>query len=150
MLMSIESALYPQLPFIQVLELGGRPLLLFALALINWSVVALALQLLAKRNPVVSVPSAMRIYGQLRLASYQEGEANMTPQHSLFVALLQPNLTLPQLMADTDEQPATPFDIMLEMLEQVLQANPGLDLVLWPETAESIDCAPGTSSRNDL
>lgn len=154
--MSIESALYPQLPFIQVLELGGRPLLLFALALINWSVVALALQLLAKRNPVlviallVSVPSAMLIYGQLRLANYQEGGANMNRQHSLSVALLQPNFTLPHLVADADEQPANPFDIMLEMSEQVLQANPGLELVLWPEIPERIDCAPGASSRNDL
>ena len=153
--MSPEAALYPLPGFIQILDLGGRPLLLFVLALINWSLADMLLRLLSGVSFTGIALSLMMVvalvlgYGHLRLAGLAV-DGNAGADGNLIVATLQPDLALlHQGEEDGADQPAN-LDVLIAMSEQVLLTNPSVFLVLWPETPERIDCGAGAASRGQL
>lgn len=154
--MSPEAALYPLVGFIQILDLGGRPLLLFVLAMINWSLVALLVRLYSGVRVGGLVMSIMMLivvvmgYGEFRLTSYAGGSGDESGT-SLAVASIQPNFAVsPQQPQTVEPNEPGNLEVLLAMSEQVLLANPDIELLVWPETPERIDCAVGAESRAHL
>jgi apolipoprotein N-acyltransferase len=153
--MSPEAALYPLLGFIQILDLGGRPLLLFVLALVNWSLAGLLLRYLSGvRFTGIAVSLAIVValvlgYGHVRLSSLAV-DGNTGAQGKLTVATLQPDLPL---LHDVDRDDASEpgnLDVLMAMSQQVLITHPSVSLIVWPETPERIDCGAGAASRDEL
>ncbi len=153
--MSPEAALFPLTGFIQVLDLGGRPLLLFLLALINWSLVILLLRYIAGARiagvaiALLAVLALVTGYGQFRLSGL-ESESQSAAPDPLTVATLQPGF--PSSVETSQGGSIEPgnLDVLLALSQQVLEDHPQVALVLWPETPERIDCDPGATSRSQL
>lgn len=126
---------YQFLPVIQIVELFGMPGLSAVIMLVNGALYEL---LLARRNgraPVrrrLVVPfaaaAATLIYGLVRLPMIEEKQAGAD---KLKVALIQTNLGARDKKLRAEEFVAR----HVEMSEAAARESPGLDLIVWPESA---------------
>jgi apolipoprotein N-acyltransferase len=142
---------YPVL--VQLLDLGGEPLLLYVFILANWLAANLLLRLRDAKRLALSLGSLFSLcafviaYGSYRLHQYHVAETAGGPGRFVQVAAVQPNLTLPK---EDSEQPGDPVEQLLQMSNQVLAKHPDIDLVIWPETPKSLDCSKRSTSRRRI
>lgn len=140
-----SHALYGFPLLVQLLDLGGQPLLLFTLLLINWLLVDLVLRVRERRNYwssaawIASICVLVVGYGYFRLARLQAEEGRITPDRVLRVGIIQPNIPL--------EGDPIPHSTALNQLQTLLDQSASLfpagqqvDLVVWPETPIRISC----------
>jgi len=142
--------------FIQILDLGGEPLLLFALCLFNWLFVDLILRIRRHQSLKRSVASMLLLcalvtaYGHFRLNQLHQEEADGDKARIITVAAVQPNIPLPGRPDARPEELTNPLGTILGMSEDVLAANPDVELVVWPETPITIDCARDSDALQHL
>jgi apolipoprotein N-acyltransferase len=143
---NVAHALYRSPRLIQLLDLGGLPLLTFVVLLVS-ALLAEGVATLA-RSPrraaqlflaAACVPLLVLAYGSWRLAVIAEA-----PATELRIGFVQPAEPLddygsrqPISRGERDAE----FDQLLALTERLATARPYLDLVLWPEVPFSL--APG-------
>ena len=139
-----SHALYGFPLLVQILDLGGQPLVLFTLLLINWLLVDLVLRIRQRRNYwssaawIASICVLVVGYGYFRLARLRAEEGRAAPDRVLRVALVQPNIPL-----EGDSNPYSslnPFHTLLDQSASLFTAGHQIDLVVWPETPIRINC----------
>jgi apolipoprotein N-acyltransferase len=140
----------------QMLDVGGRPLLLFTLYLFNWLLVDLVLRLRRRGDYKVGALWLVLIvvlvvgYGRVRLAQSHGAEATRTPGRTLRVAIIQPNLPLAGDSDPHSTDALNPFQALLEQSEAALSVDHSIELVVWPETPTRLACADDMGVRPQL
>lgn len=149
-------ALYVFPMFIQHLDLGGEPLLLFGLCLVNWLFVdiVLSVQRRARLTMAVvalcSVLAIMATYGWLRLRQYEHGELQANPIRLITIATIQPNTPLPTQLGTSFDVGEDPKTLLVRMSAETLDTTPHVNLLVWPETSTTIYCAEAADDRGQV
>lgn len=145
-----SHALYRVPLLIQILDIGGQPLLLFTLYLFNWLCVAVIVAIRDGQRYRGAVTSLLCLgvcvvgYGYARVTAEREsGEGRAR------IALIQPNapVTGPH---PHSEDALNPFRAPLDMSTRVLSDRARIDLVVWPEIPTRISCESETGVRSEL
>ena len=151
-----SHALYRLPVFVQILDLGGQPLLLFTLYSINWLLVDVAWKIRQGGNYRASTALAVGIcafvsaYGCLRLAQFHGEEAHRTPDRALRVAMIQPNITLAGDSSPHSQGELNPFHTLLDQSAGLLSEDHSIELVVWPETPTRISCDDESEIKPEL
>lgn len=151
-----SHALYRLPILVQILDIGGQPLLLFVFYLVNWLLVDLALRLWQRRDYRVSAAWIVGIgavvigYGRFRFAQYHSEEAQHPPDRVLSIAIIQPNIPLAGDSNPHSADALNPFHTLLEQSAGVLAGRRPIELVVWPETPTRITCEDESGTRPQL
>lgn len=141
---------------IQILDLGGQPLLLFAFYFFNWLLLEAGLRIWRRQSvaailaPLIGVATLVPGYGIFRLAQYHRVEGRRSRDHTLRVAMIQPNIPLAGEAEPTSEDELNPFRTLLAQTADAFATGTALDLVVWPETPDRITCGNATGVRPEL
>lgn len=135
---------------IQIVELGGIPILLFLMYLVTWLCVAAIVNL--KTRPkyamgilllAAAVPAMTAVYGHCRLTILrQQLTAHKTPK--LSVGWIQPNFNIHGRNRNAWEKEVTAVEAMSRDLAL---KNPSLDLIVWPEIPPPISYTENANDR---
>ena len=142
---SVASGQYVYPKLIQVVDIGGVPLLLFAVVLVNLLLTQALIGLVAaraqrRRLPLRSVyyigvalmvPCLLLLYGTLRCA-----QINRLPTTAIAIGWVQPNL-----------QRSDTIDSLLAQTWALAAANPALDLIVWPEFPPAFSWSDNDADR---
>lgn len=141
-----SHALYGFPLLVQILDLGGQPLVLFTLLLINWLLVDLVLRIRQRRNYwssaawIASICVLVVGYGYFRLAGLRAEEGRALRDRVLRVALIQPNIPLEGDSNPHSTDASNPFHTLLDQSADLFSAGHQIDLVVWPETPIRVSC----------
>jgi apolipoprotein N-acyltransferase len=147
-----SHALYEFPVLVQLLELGGQPLLLFTLLMINWLLVELIVRVRERRNYwssaawIASICLVVIGYGYFRLTRLRADEARATPDQVLRVAVIQPNIALENDSSSHSPDTFNQLQILLDQSASLLSAGNQIDVVVWPETPIRIGCGAEPAS----
>ncbi|MCB2225473.1 MAG: apolipoprotein N-acyltransferase [Desulfarculaceae bacterium] len=137
---SLAHHLFDQPLFIQMADLGGAPLLLFLVVLVNWLGAELLAGLLRRRwlwSRAVALALVVAVvagYGALRLNQFRALAAAAAPDRFVSLTVLQPNVPV-------RGQGPEPVQAALEARALALaQAAPPGSVALWPEVPPALDC----------
>lgn len=132
---SLAHSQYPYPLAIQVLDLGGVPLLMFIMQLCNWLlVVAVARCRTSPRTAVTALALTATViaanfsYGHLRLAQLHQTANASAEGITLAVGIVQPNIPVER----RDPVAAQNAQRTLEAMTRQLAAE-GAQLIIWPE-----------------
>ena len=131
--------------YTQMLDIGGEPLLLFVLILVNWLFVDLILRLKNQQQIKTSLIATVMLitvttsYGYFRLSQYHYNESNIIQDDMITIASIQPNIDLPKRLISSSTT-KNPINILLQMSEQALTENSEVDLLVWPEIPAKLNC----------
>jgi len=138
---NITHALYNSPRVIQILDLGGIPLLLFSIILSNWLILDLILKLKNKEKPVVVLICLVSLYlfivgyGTFRLDQFHVAEKSAKANQFLQVESIQPNLPLKSKKIGVDL-----LDSAFELTEKSAERHPKGEFVVWPEIPLTPTC----------
>ncbi len=151
-----SHALYRFPVLVQILNLGGQPLLLFALYFFNWLLVEL---ILCRRNgrssnltlvSILAITILVPAYGYLRLSRFHKEQAHASFDRKIRIAVIQPNIPL---RGDSDPHSVdsmNPFHALLDMSGNLLTRDASVDLIIWPEMPTRITCEDDYGTRSEL
>jgi apolipoprotein N-acyltransferase len=128
-------ALYQSPLFIQSADLGGIPIVLFCVILINRCGADVIRRIMARINPLpplatlAAVMAFIAIYGGIRLAQLDAEAATAPKEQTISIAAIQPDI--PTHPANGDEQAAVAAAMVAT--EKDLRNKPALDIIIWPE-----------------
>jgi apolipoprotein N-acyltransferase len=143
-----SNALYSFPILVQILDLGGQPLLLFTIYLTNWLLLDALLAFTQGRKSSRSLLSLLALgivvsgYGYFRLSEYRAEEVAHFSESRLRIGVIQPNLLIANdLGARRNREAKLDLDraLLAQSANMLLGRNP-LDLVVWPETPTRISC----------
>lgn len=149
-------ALYHFPVFTQVLDLGGVPLLLFCLFLVNWLLVEGILRAKKLQSTWFSFVSVfvlmglITIYGVFRLNQFHEATRAMGPDRLITISSIQPNIPVSKRSDVPPEDKDNDVITLVTMSEQALKANPNAELVVWPEIPLWRSCDDDSDERELL
>ncbi len=138
---NITHAFYNSPRVIQILDLGGIPLLLFTIILSNWLVLDLILKIKNKQKPtgvficLVLLHLFILGYGTFRLDQFHNLEKSADKNQILRVESIQPNLPIHSNKTGVDL-----LDVAFELTEKSAESNPKGELVVWPEIPLTPTC----------
>lgn len=142
-------ALY-NFPFlIQILDLGGQPLLRFVFYLFTWTLADLILRLRERRSPKPPIAALFAIavllpaYGYWRVREFRDLEST----RSMNVTIIQPNIPLGGDSNPHSSDALNPFHTLVDLSAAFLASHPNVDLVVWPETPLRITCQDDWGTR---
>ena len=145
-----SHSLYTLPLFLQILDLGGMPLLLFVLNLVNLWIAEAVHCLVHSRSPLKPVLlcgvvlALVAGYGKYRICRVDAELATAGPGKTLTIASVQPNIPLTGMGTDTAVARA------VALSTQALASFPGAELVVWPELPVWFGCHAGTKAGNML
>lgn len=146
-------ALYRFPLFLQLLDLGGVPLLLFLLNLINWMFICLILRIRKRQSVVPSIITLAVIlciitgYGTYRLGEFHRQIKVADVRQIIQIASIQPNIEQLKKHADVPrEETVDLYEKLVELTKKALDTHPGAELVAWPELPRSIPCDCGDAN----
>jgi len=145
---SEAHSLYAWPLFLQVLDLGGAPLLLFFIYLVNFQIVRALTARGSQRSPVpalISIAIAFVFlagYGGYRLQTLHQPMKTVNQKQQITVLSIQPNVPIGSLIVpdvpanerDNDEKTA------LRISREAARLHPEADLVVWPELPLAYHC----------
>lgn len=141
---------------IQILDLGGEPLLLFVLCLFNWLLVDLIQRFTANQNLKTSLAAILALfisipaYGFFRLENNHHIQSKNDATDSIKIATIQPNIPLPNDVAPHSGKSVDSLAILLDLSSQILKDNLDTNLVVWPETPDQINCDNGSKAYDQI
>lgn len=137
---------------IQIVELGGIPMLLFAIYLTTWLCVAAARNIRNGPTALVSlllaaaIPAGIFAYGHLRLETVRKQlAAPETPR--LTVGWIQPNFTTRDRNREAWEDKIA---LIEEMTCDLTDRTPAPDLIVWPEMPPPVSYCDNPEDRNRI
>jgi len=131
---------------LQVLELGGVPLLLFFIYLTNRLVAEVLQEILARRRfpfkvaaGAVAIPASIFLFGVLRIHQVDAEARSATAGRHFTVGAIQPNIPIG---VPTDRQPApealgNSIFTAMQQARDLVEEMPQLDLIAFPENPET-------------
>ena len=139
---SIAHTQYQYPIVLQILELGGSPLLLFLIFWVNWLVADGVLAFQNNRSipwkPLgasVAIFSTVIIYGAIRLQQFDSSMKSAPRGQWLTVGAVQPNIPI-AVMKERQPDPnalANDFFSAMEQAKELAQRHPEIDLLALPE-----------------
>jgi apolipoprotein N-acyltransferase len=139
--------LYASPLFIQVLDLGGAPLMLFSIYLVNFQSVRV---FTARRSQGSPVPALVSIavtfafivgYGGYRLQALQQQMKTPNPGRQITVLSIQPNVPVSQNARDVPYGDGEKdMKSVLSFSREAARLSPRADLVVWPEIPLAYHC----------
>jgi apolipoprotein N-acyltransferase len=134
--------------FLQVLDLGGAPLLLFFIYLVNFQIVRALTARGSQGSPIpalVSIAIAFVFlagYGGYHLQTLHQQMKTANQKQQITVLSIQPNMPISRLRVldvppnerENDEKTA------LLISREAARLHPGADLVVWPELPKAYHC----------
>lgn len=153
---SLEHSLHAFPLAIQVLDLGGRPLLLFLLALGNWLVADLISRIREKRGTkstvlgFVLLLTVVSTYGSFRLSQFDHYDVTNGMLSRIRIGVIQPNFPLPGHSGGGGIVTQHPLKTLTRLSEQLSADVEDIDLIVWPEIPYRINCSDGAESRTGL
>lgn len=135
--------LYQSPLFIQTADLGGVPLVLFFVVLINRCAADLIRRGAARMNPIpplaalIAVMAFIIVYGGIRLARMGAEASGAQKDEMIRIAAVQPDI--PTRLAEGNQEAAVLSAIAAA--ENKLRKQPAIDLVVWPEMPVYLWCA---------
>lgn len=153
---SEAHSLYAWPIFLQVLDLGGAPLLLFFIYLVNFQIVR---AFTAGRSRSSRVPSLAAIavvllflagYGGYRLHALHQQMKTANPKQQITVISIQPNIPIGRKYRDDVPPDDRGNDIhtALTLSRDAARLHPGAELIVWPENPSFYYCQ--TEARRDI
>jgi len=146
-------ALYRFPLFIQILDLGGVPLLLFLLNLINWMFICPILRIRKRQSAVLSMITLVVIlciimgYGTYRLGEFHRQIKGADSKQIIQITSVQPNIEKLKKNADVRRQETVRhYKTLAELTEEAWDTYPGTEFVAWPEIPWSIPCDCGDAN----
>ncbi len=144
---------------LQVLELGGTPLLLFLMLWVNWlladawsgfqnRVTACRRNILAAVGVILFVTA----YGWIRLRSWEHAIASAAPSQQFTIGAIQPNIPIPVPLA-RQPCPAAESNSLSTAFTQaanLARLHPGIDLLAFPENPELFEFNINSTRRQAL
>lgn len=135
---------------IQIVELGGMPMLLFCIYLVTWLCAAALVNLKKRLGYALSavvlagiIPAGIAVYGHLRLdAVRQQLAAPGTPR--LTVGWVQPNFNIQSRSRNAWEDGAETVD---GLTRDLARKKPKPDLIVWPEIPFPISYSGNADDR---
>jgi apolipoprotein N-acyltransferase len=149
---------------IQILDIGGVPILLFSVALVNMVLVDLILCIKDKRSVVpatltlVITMGMIAGYGQYRLNVFHEELSSAPTERIVRIGSVQPNIPDPRnrtiengpaqthIPASKWKGPRTNLlvdeglNTIFEMSRGLVRSHRNLDLIVWPEIPVVVEC----------
>ncbi|MDA8126324.1 MAG: apolipoprotein N-acyltransferase [Deltaproteobacteria bacterium] len=134
--------------FLQVLDLGGAPLLLFFIYLVNLQIVRI---FTARRSASSPLPALLTIaaafvflaaYGGYRLQTLHAQMETAAPGRQMTVISIQPNIPIGREYRE-DVPPAdrgNDVHTALAMSAEAARLHPAAELIVWPENPSFYDC----------
>lgn len=153
---SLEHSLYAFPLVLQVLDVGGRPLLLFLLAWGNWLMADVILKASAHQDMKVAsyilavLVSGVCTYGVVRLAQLDYVDAIDGPRNKIRIGVVQPEFPLPGRVDDGSTSTEHFLNRLTRLSEQLSSGEKRMDLIVWPEIPYRIDCSSRTENRSTL
>ena len=154
MTVNMAHAQFRNTLLIQVLEIGGTPLLLYCYMLVNLSMGQALLRTITSRSlPIrelmiaVSVVGLLVAWGSIRL--YGAPTASAETGQDLAVAFVQPNIAEPSASLQEKARSAwsrQAVERLIAQSEDLLRRHEGLQFVQWPEVSALFDF--GSPGRN--
>jgi apolipoprotein N-acyltransferase len=138
----IAIALYQSPLFIQTADLGGVPLVLFFVLLINRCAADLIRRGAARINPIsplaviCAVMAFVTVYGGNRLAQMRTEASDAEKREMIRIAAIQPDI--PTRLAEGNQEAAVLSAIAAAEME--LRKHSAVDLVVWPEMPVFLWC----------
>ena len=145
-------ALYTFPLFIQILDVGGQPFLLFVFYLFTWSLAEVILRLHQRRDPsraltvLLAIAILVPTYGYFRVRQFDGVE----PTRPMNIAVVQPNIPLGGDSNPHSSDGLNPFHTLVDMTAKFLSNQTRVDLVVWPETPLRITCQDGSGTRTQF
>lgn len=136
---------------IQILDLGGVPLLLFALNLANFLLAGALLHLIKRESSVlhlvafVLVVGLMVGYGAYRLDKIRHEMEDAGKNRLIEIVSIQPNLPVRRAGVPFifgDRKKISDLQTALDLSEEAVRRHPKILLVVWPELPEAMTCDP--------
>ena len=127
---------------IQVLDLGGLPLLLFIIYLANGYALDVITGLLRKQKPLapavafILLLSVIAVYGKFRLDEHHDKKAEGGPEQSIRVVSIQPNIPLVSYL----RKGSIHLQPMIKLSRQAIKKFPAGDVFVLPEIPNNLDC----------
>ena len=131
----LAHALFRDPTMTQIVELGGVPMLQFALHATGFAACCIGIKNLSRNRRLsmlliaVVIPVCTYCYGTLRISTLTD--ELLASKDSLTVAMIQPNM--PIKSSAEAAQDNTPPVTIIEQTMRVLQQQPAPNLVVWPE-----------------
>jgi apolipoprotein N-acyltransferase len=147
-----SHSLYAFPVLIQILDLGGQPLLLFVFYLFNWALAGTIVRLREHRSPRLALATLLALavlipaYGYFRVSQFRDLESGQPVK----IAIVQPNIPLSGDSNPHSSDALNPFHTLVDMSASFLSANTTVDLVVWPETPLRIACEDESRPRPQL
>ncbi len=151
-----SHSLYSYPIFIQVLDIGGVPLLLFILNLVNLLVVDIIIKLTKKKRPlksslVLMIVFAMLIgYGQYRLDGLRAEIKTADSARIANIVSIQPNIPLAHDKSADSIENDNAVLTALSLSNRALADYPRTELVTWPELPVWFGCQEESKDREKL
>jgi apolipoprotein N-acyltransferase len=144
-------SLYAMPPVVQVVDLGGVPLLLFLVNMINFFLAGAVLGRSGRRGFTADLSAAllagflMVVYGLFRLHGLHQVMAVADDTRRVRVVSVQPDLPLrragvPYLFGETGSM--NDLDALLTLSAEGIERFPDADVIVWPELPSGISCNP--------
>lgn len=139
---NIAHCLYRYPVALQVLELGGVPLLLFAIYGVNWLLADAFLLFRERRNAALKLGGCAALifclvvgYGAVRLRQFSSEMEAAGPQRWITVGAVQPNIPIgiPGERHPAPESLRNSFFTALDQARELAANHPGIDLLVLPE-----------------
>jgi len=131
---------------IQVLDLGGVPMLLFILILINRLVSGVIIGWTTRRGALacgfmlILTAGAVLAYGHARVRQIRDAEGRAESHMRLTVAAIQPNIPVPGLDHTAPEDRHNGLHTLFQLSEMASARSPETGLIVWPEIPVSVPC----------
>jgi apolipoprotein N-acyltransferase len=140
--------------FIQILDLGGVPLLLFFVNLVNFLVVDFVLAL-KKGKRVTWILAALIIvlgmtaaYGRYRLTVLEGDMQKAGPNAWIRISAVQPNIPLQGRTGEVPvEDRGNDLDTAMSLTRKVALEYPYTDLIVWPELPLLMFCQDDSTEK---
>jgi apolipoprotein N-acyltransferase len=145
-------ALYTFPELIQILDLGGQPLLLFVFYLFTWNFAQLIQSFRERRSPrpalavLLTIAILVPAYGSVRIRQFRDLEAT----RPMNMAVIQPDIPLGGDSNPHSSDALNPFHTLVDMSAEVLAHHTNVDLVVWPETPLRMTCQDEHGTRSQF
>jgi apolipoprotein N-acyltransferase len=130
---------------IQIVDLGGVPLLLFIINIVNWYALDAVTKWMRNRNPLAPglafalLLSTIMVYGQYRLMEFHGKSEREEFKERIQIVSIQPNISLKSVVEDQ----SVDLEAVTRLSEQAIKQFPSADLFVLPELPRYLNCDEG-------
>lgn len=139
--------LYAWPVFIQVLDLGGAPLLLFLIYLVNFQFVRVFTARGHHGSPVPALIAIAAVfmllagYGEYRIRQIHQQMKSANTDRQIMIVGIQPNVPIGQRISSIPpEDRENDVKTAISMSRKAAHSYPGADLIVWPEMPLTYHC----------